>query len=301
MVSFIKQYWDIIGGILISLSVSVAANFELRIIQLCYSMVILMIVCIGILRVFKQEMDKRYHNERKPNVVDTIIDTQKPVKALSIAQVPTQEGEILGRKIIKLWEVMTPIMEKLKAFFSKFKGYMLTATLAILTILEMCGGFINDIFGGTLVINGVEILPIVTLVCTAVVGILSNGYSKEQMDKIKSAIKAPNTNEYVKNEIKKAIKEKSAELSQYTKTLEVYRRELADLEFKLENALNTVQAKREMFNMVPQLATDADVQNAEHEVNACRVEIANKSTEIRRVEDHIKTTTTTLNALKTHN
>jgi hypothetical protein len=55
-----------------------------------------------------------------------------------------------------------------------------------------------------------------------------------------------------------------------------------------------------MFNMIPQLATDADVQLAEQAVNACRVEIANKNADIHRTEELVKTVTTTLNALKTH-
>lgn len=298
MVGFIKRYWDIIGGIVAGAAITAVAQFELDIVQLCYSIIILMIVCIGVFRIIRQEVDKRRHNERGHTVVDTIVDKQKPIKALNIAQEPTREGENLGKKLIELWGVTKPAMEKIKMFFSKFKGYMLTTALAVLTIVEMCGGFINTACGGVLTINGIEVLPLITLACTTVVGILSNGYTAEQREKIKALFSKSNTNELVKVEIKKTIKEKSALLAQFNKALTTQQHELANLNAELEALNNKVNAKKEMRAMVPQLASDADVQLAINEAVACEAKIADKTAEITKTTATIDTLNTEISALR---
>lgn len=298
MVRLIKRYWDILGGIVVSATIAAVAQFELETIQLCYSIIILMIVCIGVFRILKQEVDKRLHNERGHTVVDAIVDVQKPIKALHIAQEPTREGEDLGKKLIEIWGVTKNTMEQIKTFFSKFKGYMLTTALAILTVVEMCGGFINSAFGGALTINGIEVLPLVTLGCTAVVGIISNGYTAEQREKIKALFSKSNTNELVREEIKKTIKEKSALLAQFNKALTVQQHELANLNAELEAANNKVNAKKEMRAMMPQLATDADVQLAINDAVACEARINEKTAEIKKTTATIDELTTTISALR---
>lgn len=295
---FIRRYWDIIGGILAGAAITAVAQFQLDVVQLCYSIIILMIVCIGIFRIIKQEADKRRHNERARTVVDAIVDGQKPIKALNIAQEPTREGEKLGKKIIEIWGVIKPIMEKIKTFFSKFKGYILTTALAILTVVEMCGGFINTACGGVLTINGIEVLPVVTLACTAVVGIISNGYTPEQKEKIKALFSKSNTNELVKTEIKKTVKEKSAQLTTFNKLLATKQHELANLESALEALRAKQQAKSEMEAMQPPLATAEDVRLATSEVVAGEARVADKNTEIAQTRASIDELTRTIGALR---
>jgi len=297
VVAFIKKYWDIIGGILAGIGIAAIAKFEVGIVQLCYSVIILIIVCIGILRLIRQETQKK-QNERKHNAIDTVVDGQKPTRAKSLAQSPTEEGEKIGKKILSLWGGLKPMLDKFKNFFSKFKGYMLTIALAILSVVEMCGGFINSAFGGVLTINGIAVLPLVTLLCTVVVGIISNGYTKEQRDKIKALFSKSNTNELVLAEIKKQIKEKSAQLTQFNKVLTTQEHELANYESELETLNNTLQAKKEMYGMVPQLATEEDVQLAANAVVDCQAKIENKKDEINKTKDTVEKLTTTINALR---
>jgi hypothetical protein len=295
---FIRRYWDIIGGILAGAAITAVAQFQLDVVQLCYSIIILMIVCIGIFRIIKQEADKRRHNERGHTVVDAIVDGQKPIKALNIAQEPTREGEKLGKKIIEIWGVIKPAMEKIKTFFSKFKGYILTTALAILTVVEMCGGFINTACGGVLTINGIEVLPVVTLACTAVVGIISNGYTAEQKEKIKALFSKSNTNELVKTEIKKTVKEKSAQLTTFNKLLATKQHELANLESALEALRAKAQAKSEMEAMKPPLATAEDVRLANSEVVAGEAKVEDKKGEIASTKASIDELTRTIGALR---
>lgn len=297
MVAFFKKYWDILGGALTGIGIAVIADFELGIVQLCYSVIILIIVCIGIFRLIKQEADKK-QNERKHNIIDDVVDGQKPIKAISLAQSPTEEGEKIGKKILSLWGVTKPVMEKIKTFFSKFKGYMLTIALAILSMVEMCGGFINSAFGGVLTIKGIAVVPLVTLVCSVIVGIISNGYTKEQREKIKALFSKSNTNELVLAEIKKTIKEKSAQLAEFRKVLTTQEHELTNFESELETLENTLQAKKEMFAMVPQLATEEDVQLAANAVVNCQAKIATKKEDIAKTTETVENLTTTINALR---
>lgn len=297
MFEFIKKYWDLILGSLVGILITVLSKFKIEIIQLCYSIIILILVSIGICRVLRQEIDKK-KKERKHNLIDNVVDKQNSVKAISLAQQPTREGENVGKFILIILGGIKKPMEKLKAFFNKYKGYMLTIALAILTIVEMCADPINAMFGGVLEINGVAVLPVITLALTVVVGILSNGYSKEQQEKIKALFSKSSTNELVLAEIKKTIKEKTAQLAQFNKVLTTQTHEKENLESELETLKNTAQAKIEMFSMTPRLADEADVQLAKNAVVDCQAKIENKKDEIEKTQATIDTLTTTINALK---
>ena len=306
MLAFLRKYWDIIGGILAGLGIAVMARFELLAVQVCYSVIILIIVCIGFLRLIRQSAQKE-QDDRKHTAIDAVVDGQKPIKAIRLAQAPVEEGEKLGEKIISLWGGLKPMMDKLKSFFSKFKGYVIAGALGVLTAVEMCGGPINAAFGGVLVVKGVAVLPLVTLVCALTVGVLSNGYSKEQLAEIKALLskaKAADqdgkagTNKLVRDEIKKQITEKTKQRALLNKDLATYQHERANLESELKALNNALTAKQEMFSMVPQLATADDVQQAANNVAECEAKLAAKSVEISNAEEAVAALTTAINALR---
>ena len=297
MIKFIKKYWDLIGGAVVGVGMCIISHIQLERVQLFYSIIILFLVSIGLFRVIRQSIEKP-RNERKHNIIDSVVDSQMAIKALSLAQSPTKEGEQIGKIFINLLEELKSIMNKLKQFFDKFKGYLLTIALAVLSVVEMCGGFINQLCGGVFTINGVEVLPVVTLACTALVGILSNGYTKEQREKIKALFSKSSTNELVQAEIKKSIKENTAKLAEFNKILSTKQTELANLQSELESAKNTHAAKKEMYGMIPQLATAEDVQLAANAVVDIEAKITEKAAEIKKVEATIEHLKTTLTALK---
>lgn len=292
----LKKYWDIISGVASGVLLAVIAKFNLESIQLYYSIIILVLVSIGVFKIIKQTVDKQ--KERKQNIIDNMVDSQKAVKAVSLSQEPLKEGEKLGNFIIIIFGGLKTMFNKIKVFFDKFKGYMLTIALAALTIIEMCGGFINQLAGGVLTVNGIEILPIITLVLTAIVGILSNGWTKEEMAKIKALFAKSSTNELVTAEIKKTIKENTAKLNEFNKILATKQHELDNFKSELESAKNTLQAKKEMQQMIPQLATAEDVQLASNEVVNIEAKINDKTAEIAETQTAIDNLNTTLKALK---
>lgn len=297
----LKKYWDIIGGALTGILLAVVAKFELIIIQLYYSIIILILVSIGVFKIIKQAIEnqlKKKPRDRKHNIVDDMVDAQKPVKAISLATQPLKEGEKLGKLILITMRGAKRTMKKIKELFDKFKGYLLTIALGILTVIEMCGGYINDLMGDALTINGVEILPIITLACTIVVGLVSNGFTKEQREKIKTLLTKPTSNEFVKTELRKQIKENETKLKELNKILIAKETELATLEAQLEGAKNIHEAKQELLKMVPPLATAADVQLAANEVVNIEARIVEKKQEIANTQKSVDDTTTTINAAK---
>lgn len=306
MWQLIKRYWDIFSGILAGVAITIISKFDLYIIQLYYSIIILFLVSIGAFRIIKQSIEKQRSKEgkkkpkkRKHNIIDDMVDTQTPVKAVSLAAEPAKEGEKLGNLLLDTMKGVRKTMKKLKLWFDKFKGFMLTIALAILTVVEMCGGFINDMWGNALTVNGVEVLPLITLGATVIVGCISNGFTKEQRDKIKALFAKSSTNELVLTEIKKTIKEDENKLKLWNKDLAFKENELETLEAQLVNAKNTHEAKKEMFKMVPQLASEADVQLAANEVVNLEAKIVEKKQEIDNVQKTIAKLTTEINALKT--
>lgn len=292
MIEFLKKYWDIICGLVISVLVAILAEFQLYKIQLCYSIIILVLVSIGFFRIIKQS------RERKKTVIDNVIDGQTSVKAVNIAQNPTKDGEVLGEIVIKLWEGLKGIMKKLKVWFDKFKGIILSIALGILTVVEMYGGYIGGWCDGKLTINGIEVVPYVTLFASVVVGIISNGWSKEQKEKIKALFSKSSTDEIVMAEIKKTIKENEAKVKEFKSVLSTKKTELDNLNSELTAKKNTHSAKVEMAHMTPKLATEADVQLADIAVKDVEKKVAEKQKEIAEVEKSIENLNSTISALK---
>jgi chromosome segregation ATPase len=168
----------------------------------------------------------------------------------------------------------------------------------VLTLVEDYGGYINQLCGGKLVLGGYEIIPIVTLVASVIVGIISNGFTKEQNEKIKALFSKSSTDELIQAEIKKTIKERSATLSQYNKILSTKEAELENLQSELETRENSYNAKKGMYTMTPQLATEEDVKLALNAVHETTEKIENKKVEIEECKETISNLTTTINALK---
>lgn len=293
-----KKYWDIFGGILFGLIAALLVDFQLEYLQICYSVIILMLVSIGAFRIIKQSVEKSRAKKRSHNIIDTMVDSQKSVKAINIAQYPTKDGEVLGKLILNILGGLKNIMKKLKVFFDKFKGYILTFLLAALTAIEMCSGLINNLAGGVLTINGVEVLPIATLVLTAVIGIISNGWTKDQKEKIKALFAKSSTNELVQAEIKKTLKENEAKVKEFNKILSTKQTELDNLNSELESKNNTLAAKKEMKALTIPLATAEDIHLATIAVNEMKDKVEAKKQEIAEVEESISNLNTTISALK---
>ena len=289
----LKKYWDIIGSSVIGISLAIAVNFKVEEMQLIYSIVILILTLIGLLRILKQ-------NKRRHNFIDDLVDVQKPIKAFNVAQDPTKQGEELGEIIIKTIKGSKKGMEKIKEFLDKFKGYLLTFLLGLLTIIEMCGGYINEMLGGVLTVNGIDLLPVITLVASLIVGVLSNGFTKEQWRNIKklvAASKSP-TNDLVKKEINSQVKQLQDLNKEYEKEIASLEKEKAMAEKNALKARNNYEAKAQLNKEFPQITTSSVVEAAREVLNKFELDLTTANSKIEELKNKIDVNKLTINTLK---
>ena len=304
MIDLIKRNWDILSGLLTGLIITVASGFDISVIQLTYSALILMLVSIGLFRVVKQAIDKnkeqrnKRKKERQHNLIDELVDTQTAVKVINLATKPTKEGERLGHLLIDIMKRGKRTMKQIKTFLDKFKGFILAFALAALSIIEMCGGYLNAAFGDALTLNGVELLPIVTLVLSVVVGCISNGFTKEQLETIKTLVTKKPKNEIVQAQIKAKLKADELKLKEYNKALITQESELDNLANQLVSVKNVHEARKEMYTMVPRLATAEEVQEAANHVVNTEAAIVEKTKQIESTKKSINDITVEIGALR---
>lgn len=301
MWNLIKKYIDIFGGIILSILLTIIARFKLEKIQLMYSVIILMLVCIGICSVVKKTANNRVNKkkkERKTNIIDKLVNSRKEVKAVNIAQNPLQEGEELYIAMKKSRKDIRKVMKKLKKFFDKFKGWILSISLLVVSLISEYGGFIEKIFNGKLIIKGVNMISLIALICAVVVGLLSDTHTSEQIKKIKELFAKKPSNEIVKEELKNQLKLNETSRKNLEKQIETNNLTIDTFNQELEQAKNVYNAKIEMLNMTPKLATEEDVQNALSKVNEIEGKIAKVKNDIIELDKKLFDVNTLITALK---
>lgn len=301
MWNLIKKYIDIFGGIILSILLTIIARFKLEKIQLMYSVIILMLVCIGICSVVKKTANNRIKTpkkERKKNIIDKLVNSRKEVKAVNIAQNPLQEGEELYIAMKKSRKDIRKVMKKLKKFFDKFKGWILSISLLVVSLISEYGGFIEKIFNGKLIIKGVNMISLIALICAVVVGLLSDTHTSEQIKKIKELFAKKPSNEIVKEELKNQLKLNETSRKNLEKQIETNNLTIDTFNQELEQAKNVYNAKIEMLNMTPKLATEEDVQNALSKVNEIEGKIAKVKNDIIELDKKLFDVNTLITALK---
>lgn len=301
MWNLIKKYFDIFGGILLSIFLTIIARFKLEKIQLMYSIIILMLVCIGVCSVIKKTASNRVKKdkkERKINIIDKIVNSRKEVKAVNIAQNPLKEGEELYIAMKKSRKDIRKVMKKIKRFFDKFKGVILTILLTIISLISEYGGFVEDMFNGKPVIKGVNIISLVALISAIIVGILSNTHTTEQIKKIKELFTKKPSDEIVNEELKNQLKLNEATRKSLEKQIENKNLSIDTFKQELEQAKNVYNAKIEMLNMTPKLATEEDVQNALSKVNEIEEKITKVKNDIIELDKKLFDVNTLITALK---
>ena len=139
MNDIIKKYWDIFSGITTGLIVGFVSSFDLDIIQIVYSVIILILVSIGVFKIIKQSLDKNKDErkkKRKQTIIDDIVDSQKPVKAIRIAQEPTKTGERVGKLILEIYkrsrEKMKKLFQWIKYYWQQVIGLLAPLTYAVM-------------------------------------------------------------------------------------------------------------------------------------------------------------------------
>lgn len=127
IIQFLKHYWDILGGTLLGVIITAFCKWQIEKMQLAYSLIILILVFIGFLKVIfsdyenaKKESEEKLHDD----VLHKIANSQIPIKAINISQNPTQDGEELGQLVLRtLTKGKKNKMKKIKNFFKWIARY----------------------------------------------------------------------------------------------------------------------------------------------------------------------------------
>ena len=130
------------------------------------------------------------------------------------------------------------------------------------------------------------------------VAVVSNPYSKEQEEKIKALFSKSSTDQLVIAEIKKTIKVDEVKLKNLVKIVSQNELEIGNLNAEFDNAINTYNAKINMKNMTPSLATEEDCIIAQTKVAEIRQKIEAKKSELETNKQSLENLKTTISTLK---
>lgn len=260
MKDLIKRYWDILGGTITGLFLSIIAKWKLDSIQLIYTEIILILVCIGLFKVLKNGIDN-FTKGRKKIVVDKLVENQKPMKAITLANEPTKTGEELGEVLIDTMKGGKKIMEKLKKLFvwiGKYWQQLLGIVSAIseyaLYVYALVCDKLNFILqylpqNNALQICGKVGIGIIVLLVVALqirnmckwVGVGSvekaNEYLASKKEEVKSKLSAS-----AKENVKKVVKDYQSQLKKVEKTI-------SSLETQIKEVDSSISSTKELLQL----------------------------------------------------
>lgn len=128
IIKIFKQYWDILGGTIIGIIISVLVDWHIEKVQLAYSVIILILVFVGFLKVLMSDCSKGKIEELNKNLIENdvlhkVANSQIPIKAMKISENPTLEGEELGILFLNSMKGRKKKMIKIKNFFKWIVKY----------------------------------------------------------------------------------------------------------------------------------------------------------------------------------
>lgn len=225
----LKNYWEVFGGTIIGIAYSFIVEWKSEMIQLGYSIIILILVIIGLFRFFF----KRNSNKKEKDIIDKTLNANKITKAIHIAENPCQEGEQLGELVIETIHGG----KKMIKWISKNKGAIISTLVFIVAILESIFEFLYQYLPFEL---GFNIVSVALTVAGGAVGVLTSGFGsvkfKELIAQVKDQLNGDTTDlsdieslkylerqitiyekstQSVENEIEKLNKEYASAISDY--------------------------------------------------------------------------------------
>lgn len=283
-----KKYWDLIVGILTGVIFSILANWNVERIQLIYSIIILLLVDIGLLRIIKKEIEKRQGlKTRQRTIIDKVVDSQTSVKAVELGYHPMRMGEDIGYLCIDSIKKGGHIMKKFKEFFDKFKGYLLTLVLTVLSLVEMFGGYIATAFNDLVVVNGVNMIALATGGCAVVVALFSNSFTKDQRLQIKKMLNNIMNSDSINDEAKKLIKDLIGKIKDVKKLLGENEKDVECMKAELEEVCNTYAKKRSIQENVPDLDLSEELNSLSVNILELKANISDKETCIEQMKSEL--------------
>ena len=110
----IKKYWDLLGGTIFGITIALLANWKTERLQIVYTVIILCLVCIGLLKSIKENIGSKRKDKA---AIDKVLDNQRAIEAVQIAKDPESKGREVYKAILETKKGGTIIMTKIKKLF----------------------------------------------------------------------------------------------------------------------------------------------------------------------------------------
>lgn len=237
MLKIIKKYWDILGGAISGIILSIVVHWELVKIQLIYSVIILILVLIGLFKVMLLKYNEVHGSKEKidhHNAIDKLVDNQKPIKAIRFSQHPTQDGEELGNLIIETTKGSKQMLKWVK----KNKGALVSCLVALLGLLELIFNWLGTYLPFELGFNVVGIL-ITTI--GIVISVLTTGFGSVQFKEAIAQLKDQLNGDKTDLDQINSIKYLERQVLAYGKEVAIIEKNIEDLNKKYIHTLEDVK------------------------------------------------------------
>lgn len=237
MLKIIKKYWDILGGAISGIILSIVVHWELVKIQLIYSVIILILVLIGLFKVMLLKYNEVHGSKEKidhHNAIDKLVDNQKPIKAIRFSQHPTQDGEELGNLIIETTKGSKQMLKWVK----KNKGALVSCLVALLGLLELIFNWLGTYLPFELGFNVVGVL-ITTI--GLIISVLTTGFGSVQFKEAIAQLKDQLNGDKTDLDQINSIKYLERQVLAYSKEVASIEKNIEDLNKKYIHTLEDVK------------------------------------------------------------
>lgn len=295
MLNLIKKYWDLFSGTILGLMLSAFVSFKIEKIQLIYSVIILVLLCIGLFKVVKNSVTKSM--KRKKIMIDRIVENQKPMKAIIMAQNPTKQGEELAEVLIDTMKGGKIIMKKIKDVFiwiGKYYqqligligalGYAVLVT--IMLIYDKFGFILNRLpqtfawqLGSKIAIGALSTIAVIFSVRNQVkwVGLGSLDTARKYLEELANS-NSKKLSPTAKSSLKKALKTCKKTLADYKKDLETKQHNKTKLETQISDLKELIKLG---------VGSNEELQDVSNSLATQKVYIADLETKINDLQSQI--------------
>ena len=241
LIKVIKEHLDLIMGTLIGVVSAFLVKWELAMVQLISSVIILILVLTGLFKVgFTYKAPKINKNKaQKEDALNKIVESQKPMKAIKIAQNPTQMGEELGEAIIETMKGSKKMIKWIK----NNKGAIVSWLVAILGLLELIFNWLGDLLPTEI---GFNIVGVVITVVGFVVATLTSGFGSTQFKEALAQLKDQLNGDKTDLDEINSIKYLERQILAYNKAISSTEKEIDSLNKEYANVIEDVKTCRHL-------------------------------------------------------
>lgn len=228
LIKVIKEHLDLLFGTFIGLISAILVRWELNSVQLISSVIILILVLTGLFKVGFS------YNFKKHDPINKVVENQRPMKAIKIAQNPTQIGEELGELIIET----TKGSKKMIKWIKNNKGALVSWLVAVIGLLELIFNWLGEFLPLEI---GFNIIGVIITIIGLIVATLTTGFGSIQFKEALAQLKDQLNGDETDLKDITSIKYLKKQITIYNKSIDNLEKEIEKLNKKNSKVINDYQ------------------------------------------------------------